>query len=68
MVSFATGALDKQSAMKLVEPFMYSTVMSYGMVGNNNLCIRGVASTNDLLRIAWRGFWSVWRVNEAPYR
>ena len=56
MVSWATGALDRQSAMKLVSPLIYSTVMSYGIVGNSNLCICGVASASHLLRIACRGF------------
>ena len=56
MVSLATGALDRQSAIKLVSPFIYSTAMSYGIIGNSSLCIHGVASTSDLLRIACRGF------------
>ena len=56
MVSLATGALDRQSAMKLVSPLIYSTVMLCGIVGNSSLCIHGVASTSDLLRVACRGF------------
>ena len=68
MVSSTTGALDKQSAMRLVSPFIYSTVMSYGMVGRSKHCICGVASTRDLLRIACSGFWSVCSMKGLTYK